>query len=187
VEANPAWFKRLTLAGRHAASYTTPDAFSQLYERTHRSVYRYVYGLVGSAHDAEDVTAATYLKAWNARERFAGDEDAALGWMCTIARRLAIDAARRRQTRPGDVELTESMIAAPDASPEEQAALLDQTRRLWTLVQALPDDAREMITLRYLLGWRVNRIAEHLGIKENTVSVTLKRLLAQLRTALNEE
>lgn len=187
MEANPAWFRRRILTGQPKTSYSTPEAFSQLYEKTHRSVYRYIYGFVGSADEAEDITAAAYLKAWDARQRFTGDDEAALGWLCTIARRLAIDASRRRQTQPVPSELTESMIAASDASPEETLVLLNQTNHLWTLVQALPDDAREMLTLRYLLGWRVSRIAEHLGMKENTVSVTLKRILAQLRAAYNEE
>jgi DNA-directed RNA polymerase specialized sigma24 family protein len=34
--------------------------------------------------------------------------------------------------------------------------------------------------LRYVLDWRVNQIAAHLGISENNVSVTIHRLLTTL-------
>ena len=44
---------------------------------------------------------------------------------------------------------------------EEQAVLL-------ATLQTLADDEREMIILRYILSWRVNQIAEHFGLKENT-------------------
>jgi RNA polymerase sigma-70 factor, ECF subfamily len=174
--------------GLRRGTLTTEKAFSHLYETTHRSVYRYLYGLVGGAvQDAEDLTAETFLKAWNAREQFEGDDDAALGWLLTIAKRLVIDAARRQQSRPVSVDIAEDILSAPDATPEEQAIFTEQSQQLWALVQSLPDDKREMVILRYLLGWRVNRIAAHLNLPENTVSVSLKRIITQLRDTLNME
>ena len=50
----------------------------------------------------------------------------------------------------------------------------------------LPDEQREIIILRYLLGWRVNDIASHLGASENKISVTLHRTLSKLREKWTE-
>jgi DNA-directed RNA polymerase specialized sigma24 family protein len=44
-----------------------------------------------------------------------------------------------------------------------------------------------MVVLRYVLDWRVKRVAQHMGLAENTVSVTLRRALARLRQAWPEE
>ncbi len=52
---------------------------------------------------------------------------------------------------------------------------------LWSLLHTLSDDEREIVVLRYLLGWRVKQIAHRLAHKPNTISVRLKRALAKLR------
>jgi RNA polymerase sigma factor (sigma-70 family) len=50
----------------------------------------------------------------------------------------------------------------------------------------LSDTHKEMIVLRYILGWRVKEIADHLEMKENNVSVTIRRILKRLQEAWSE-
>jgi DNA-directed RNA polymerase specialized sigma24 family protein len=45
----------------------------------------------------------------------------------------------------------------------------------------LPAEHREMIVLRYILGWQIKEVATHLGLLENTVSVTLRRIFQRIR------
>ena len=169
-------------ARTQSAPYETQAAFQVLYAETHLAVFRYIYGLNnGSVQDAEDLAAETFTRAWKARHRFTGDSRAAFGWLLTIARNLVIDAHRKHKRRKTDTGIEQIVIVAPDASPEEQAILSEQCKILWQLLQELPDERREMLVLRYMLGWRVNQIARHFGIAENTVSVTIRRLLRQLR------
>lgn len=158
------------------------EAFSALYDRAHLTVFRYVYGLCGGPpQEVEDLTAETFLRAWQARERFTGAEDAAVGWLLRIARNLVIDHHRRGRARHEDQDAAPEMLAAPDATPEEQAQQREQWRTLWRLMYTLPPEQREMLVLRYLLGWRVRAIARYLHVPENTVSVTLRRVLLRLR------
>jgi RNA polymerase sigma-70 factor (ECF subfamily) len=160
----------------------TPASFSAFYERTHLPVFRYLYGLTdGPQEDVEDLTVEAFLRAWRARRTFQGDADAALGWLMKIARRLVIDDYRRRKARPvtqGDIPIE---FPAANPQPEEFAETEEEQHLLWSLVRALPDEPREMLVLRYLLGWRVNQIAEYLEIPENTVSVNIHRSLERLR------
>ncbi len=158
------------------------DTFRRLYERAHVIVYRYIYGSTGGpAQAAEDLTAETFVKAWKARQRFSGDEDAAVGWLIQIARNLVIDSYRRKKIRSGDDDPEEIQISAPEAGPEERLLVQEQVRILQGLLQNLNQEQREMIVLRYMLDWPVNRIAGHLGMLENTVSVNLRRILQRLR------
>lgn len=171
------------LFARHPP-YQTAEAFSALFEKTHVIVFRYLYGWTGgNRDDAEDFTAETYLRAWRARGRFTGNDEAALGWLLQIARRVAIDQYRRRSVRPVEAALEDEglPIGATEHNPETHVIAEEKTRTLLTLLAQLPDDHREMVVLRYLLGWRVNQIGAHLGIAENTVSVTLKRALARMQ------
>jgi len=160
----------------------TADEFSLLYNRQHLAIYRFIYGLLGtSSAEAEDLTAETFERAWQARRRFRGNESAAVGWLFTIARRLVIDTYRRQRIRrPSDEIEIENLLDA-NGTPEEQAFTRQQQQTLWTLLQSLPIEHREMIVLRYMLDWRVMDIARQLKMTENNVSVTLRRILARLR------
>lgn len=174
-------FKLFKLKGE-CVPLSTPASFSDFYERTHLPVFRYLYGLTGGPEeDVEDLTAEAFTRAWRARRNFQGDADAALGWLMKIARHLVIDDHRRRKARPvteGDIP-DELPLAEPQ--PEEAALAGEDQQRLWMLLRALPDEPREILALRYLLGWRVNQIAEYLEIPENTVSVIIHRALERLR------
>ena len=155
-----------------------PSAFRNLYERNRLPVFRYVYGLTGGPQEeAEDLTAETFLRAWKARHDFQGDEDRATGWLIRIAKRLVIDRYRRtsqeRRSPPDD--------PPEDPTPEQTAVLDEQMNFLFRLVTELSEEPREILVLRYLLGWRVNEIAGHMGITENSVSVTIHRTLSKLR------
>ena len=48
-------------------------------------------------------------------------------------------------------------------------------------MENLSDQNREILVLRYLLGWKVKDIGNHLELKENTVSVYIRRSLSQIR------
>ena len=168
--------------GRAAAPYDSKAAFSQLYDETHRSLYRYVYGLSGSTtQDAEDITAQTYLKAWDHRKQFSGTPEQVKGWLFTIAKRIVIDRYRKQQIRPQSVHIDEAFLVSSDASPEEKAVIAEQIQTLWILLQDLSTENREMIVLRYMVGWPVKDIAAHMDMNPNTVSVRLSRVLEQLK------
>ncbi|MEZ4518572.1 MAG: sigma-70 family RNA polymerase sigma factor [Chloroflexota bacterium] len=162
--------------------YADPAAFARLYEETHPIVARYILGLSGRPlAEIEDLTAITYERAWKARKRFQGEADAALGWLLTIARRLIIDAYRQQQRHGETVTLEHIVLADREAGPEQQIIGHEQQQRLWQLLADLPEEQREMLVLRYMVGWQVKEIAAYMGLRPNTVSVTIQRLLARLR------
>lgn len=181
--------RRLKRVGMSAGLSPVQDAadFALLYDRAHVRVYRYVYGLLGgSVQDAEDLTAETFMRAWKTRDRFRGNGDAAIGWLLKIARHLVIDAYRRRTVRGTQVSLEATVLPAEHGEPEDGLLAGEQARQLWRALERLPTEQREMLVLRFMLGWRVNRLAEHLGLAENTVSVTIRRALARLRREWTE-
>ncbi len=158
------------------------DVFTRFYEETYLLVFRYVYGLCGGPlQEAEDLTAETYVRAWKTRQRFAGNEQAALGWLLHIARNLAIDLSRRRKVRNTDEDIPVDLLADSNFSPEMDVITREQIGILWHLLGTLPDNVREMLVLRYMLGWQVKQVAAHLRLSENNVSVTIHRALKSLQ------
>lgn len=179
-------FNRL---GHSTAPYASADAFRQLYEMSHRSIFRFIYALSnGVLEDAEDLTAETYERAWKARKSFRGDEDAAMGWLVTIARNLVIDRQRqqRRILPPHSLDVIADELSS-SADVEQQVLRSEQQAMILTALQTLPVQDREILLLRYLLGWRVKQIAEHNGLLENTISVKIRRALVGVRQQLSQE
>lgn len=168
----------MNLFRQRNSSISSPAIFRALYELNRLPVFRYIYALTGGSQaDAEDLTAETFLRAWKARHQFNGEMDVAIGWLIGIAKRLVVDDYRRtvRATRNLSTELDS------ETTPEQSAIHEEQQKFLLRLVADLPDDQREIVILRYWLGWRVNDIARHLGASENKISVSLHRTLSKLR------
>lgn len=139
--------------------------------------------------EVEDLTAETFSRAWKTRERFGGDEMAALGWLLKIARNLMIDAYRRKCANPPPFELEMDDLDFRDENtgPEEKLIHKERLQMLLTTMQCMPPERRELLVLRYVLGWQVKQIAAQLGMLENTVSVYLRRALQDLREQWPEE
>lgn len=164
------------------AAFPNADAFTRLYEETYLIVFRYVFGLSGGPlQEVEDLTAETYTRAWKTRRHFNGDEGAALNWLLRIARNLAIDLSRRRKVRNIEEGVLVEYLADPDLAPELEVITREQIVILWGMLDTLADDVREMLVLRYLLGWRVKQVADYLEVNENNVSVTIRRALKSLQ------
>jgi RNA polymerase sigma-70 factor, ECF subfamily len=173
----------MNLFHQQHSSIASPASFRALYELNRLPVFRYVYALTsGSQDDAEDLTAETFLRAWKARYQFQGEIDSAISWLIGIAKRLVIDdyrrMARANRNSPTDVN--------SESTPEQTAIQQEQQKLLFRLLADLPDEQREILILRYLLGWRVNDIAQHIGASENKVSVSLHRILSKLREKWTE-
>jgi RNA polymerase sigma-70 factor (ECF subfamily) len=158
------------------------DAFTRLYEQTYLRIFRYIFGLSGGPlQEVEDLTAETYARAWRTRRRFNGNEQAALGWLLRIARNLSIDLSRRRKVRDVDENIAVEFLVDPNGVPEIDVITREQITILWRLLGMLSEDVREMLVLRYILGWQVKEISNYLGINENNVSVTIGRTLKSLQ------
>ena len=176
------WFSK-----EDESSLANVEAFTRLYEETHIRVFRYIYGLSGGpAQEAEDLTAETYTRAWKTRQTFHGNQKAALGWLLHIARNLAIDLSRRRKVREVEEDVDVELLLDPKLSPEVDVIEWEQIKQLWQMLNTLSEETREMLVLRYMLGWQVKQIAEHLEMSENNVSVAMRRAIKGLQRDWSE-
>jgi RNA polymerase sigma-70 factor (ECF subfamily) len=170
------------LTKENEGAFSNAEAFTRLYERTSLRVFRYIYGMSGGPlQEAEDLTAETYERAWKTRQHFTGDEQAALNWLLRIARNLTIDLSRRRKVREVDESFQIDRLVDLNILPEINLITREQIETLWHLLGTLSEDVREMIVLRYMLGWQVKQIAHYLQVDENNVSVKIRRALKSLQ------
>ncbi|MFZ5635712.1 MAG: RNA polymerase sigma factor [Pseudomonadota bacterium] len=125
--------------------------------------------------DADDLTQEVFETALR---RLADLREPAAfpGWIVSIARRAAVDAARRR------VPLTGVEIDAP-AEDADHAERLDAERAL-TAIRRLPEAYRETLMLRLVEGLSGPEIADRTGLTAGSVRVNLHRGMSLLREAL---
>ena len=141
-------------------------------------VYNFFRYRVGAGPEAEDLTSATFERAWRARGRSRAEVAGVAPWLFTIARHVAIDYYRRR--RPHVALEAAAELAAP-GSAEDEATRRSDGEHLLRLLAGLPDRARELLALKYGAGLTNRAIARVLGLGESNVGTILHRAIADLR------
>jgi len=171
----------LAEAERESRGVSSDEAadFVLAYERHRAPVFRYLRARSPTDEDAADLTAATFERAWAARRSFRGSPDQYPAWLFAIARRLAIDAGRRRRPeRPHD-EVPET--ADPAAGPADVAQRHEEDRVLLARLARLPDVQRDALLLRYAGGLTAGQIGEVIGKRQEATQKLISRALASLK------
>jgi RNA polymerase sigma-70 factor (ECF subfamily) len=75
-------------------------------------------------------------------------------------------------------------LAADQTSPSQAAVRNEELLRLADALAALPEPMREVVVLKHLRGWPLQRIAEHIGRTVPAVASLLRRGLEELRGRL---
>jgi len=169
-----------------AAQAGDADAFTAIVQLHQRRVYALVYGLTRVHEDADDLAQETFVRAWQALDRFRVGEPL-YPWLARIARNLAYSLFRRRKRRPeSSIEpLVEAGLQwGVDDDPAEHAAHEETQEKLNAAFAELSEDHREVLELRVLKGLSYDEIAKTLGVPAGTVMSRLSRARTELRTRL---
>lgn len=164
------------------------EAFACLVERHQKMVYNLALGQTGNHHDAEEITQAAFLKAWQGLPKFQG-RAAFSSWLYRLTFNAATDFLRKKSRRPRDLSLEDpglSPLPHPGPSPEDRSALREDRQVLWQSLEALPPPLREILLLREVEGLSYQELALALDLEEGTVRSRLFRARKSLRKLLLE-
>jgi RNA polymerase sigma-70 factor (ECF subfamily) len=145
------------------------EAFGQLYDHYHGSVYRFVFYRTRSQTLAEDLTSETFLRALRNMSGFRWQGKDFGAWLMTIARNLCTDHFKASRTR---LELTtEDMGAHDDATEGPENAVLAGLANdvLLDGLKQLSDEQRDCLIMRFLQGLSIAETAAVLGRSEGAV------------------
>jgi RNA polymerase sigma-70 factor, ECF subfamily len=158
------------------------DAIRFLYLRYKDNVYGYVLSIVREQFEAEDVTQQVFMKLIAVIGKYESRSVPFTSWLMRVARNVAVDHLRRRRSIPVD-EVYETNTVADDGGRERGWGLRDA-------LEALPEDQREVVVLRHLVGLSPTEIAERLDRTEASIHglhhrarLTLRRELANAECA----
>ena len=161
------------------AAQTDSEVFAQLYDRYVQRLYHYCYHRTNNVHEAEDLTAQTFLAALEALPNYRRDGYFA-AWLFTIARNKAVDYYRRTP----DVPLDESMAPPFQSDLAGEAETSQQKGILLRAIRSLKEDEQELIRLRYVAELSFAEIAKALHKSEGATKKMLYRLLAHLKSQM---
>jgi RNA polymerase sigma-70 factor (ECF subfamily) len=129
----------------------------------------------------EDLTAATFEKAWRGRSRFRRDLSAFSTWLFTIARNVATDHFRRKDR---EVPLEVAGERADPASLEETVQQQQDFAQLVYVLSKFSARERELVAFKYGAGLTNREIARLTRLSESNVGTILNRTVEKLRTQM---
>jgi RNA polymerase sigma-70 factor (ECF subfamily) len=159
--------------------------------RHRRELHVHCYRMLGNFEEAEDLVQETYLRAWRARDSFAGGEGLR-AWLYKIATNACLDALRARSRRPvtsyADLPFLQPYpdrlldeIAPSEEEPEAVVVGRETIALAYVaMIQLLPARQRAVLILRDVLEWSAQETAAMLDMSVAAANSALQRARATL-------
>jgi RNA polymerase sigma-70 factor (ECF subfamily) len=170
--------ERIVLRAVSQAKAGDHDALRFLYLRYADNVYGYVRSIVRDDYEAEDVTQHVFAKLIVVIGKYEQRAVPFSAWILRLAHNSAIDHMRKRRAIPAA-----EVYGADERMPEGNE---DRSRELRSALADLPEEQRDVIVLRHLVGLSPSEIAGRMGKTEPSVHGLHHRGRAALRSALVE-
>jgi RNA polymerase sigma-70 factor (ECF subfamily) len=143
------------------ASRGSTDALRFLYTRYADTIYSYALSLVRDEHEAEDITQQVFLKLMNNLHKYEPRDVPFAAWIVRVARNVAIDHLRDRRQIPCEE------VFAPSQAADD--VVHERRQDLRSALGQLPEEQRNVVVLRHLVGLSPGEIGERMGKTEASV------------------
>ena len=167
------------------------EKYEVLVKRYQGRVVNYLYRLLRSLDDAQDLGQDVFLRVYNALDRF-NPEYKFSTWLFRVAQNAAIDSVRKRRIKTVSMERREnaeggsSSFDFPSHDPDPYGDLRNTERgaAIGDAIDALPQEYRELIQMRHFGELSYGEIADLKGMPLGTVKNKLFRGRQMLKSQL---
>ena len=167
------------------------SCFGAVYERYFELVYGYVGRRVNDRGATEDLTSEVFRKALANLTRFKWTGAPFGAWLIRIASNLIADRAKRagREVLADEPSLNAAAVDESVNTQSQQSNLeeVERRARLFRLVDALPDDQRRVVAMRFAEEKSISEIAAELNRSEGAIKQLQFRALQTLRKRFTTE
>lgn len=159
-------------------------AATELFERHHAQLCRYLARLTGDADLAADIAQEAFVRFLEHEP----DEASAAPWLFRVATNLARDAARTQSRRRTLVMKGRAMLAHADPPPAPDSGVHRSfaRQRVTQAFEALSEKERTALLMREE-GYAHREIAEALGTTTGTIGTLMARALRKAAARLATE
>ncbi len=162
------------------------SALAALYDESSSLTYSIAMRLLADSADAEEVTLDVYTQIWRTAATYQQSRGSVASWLVTLARSRAIDRLRSRASR---VQREQPILEFADfeagaASPEQEIAFSQRSRRVRAAMATLPPEQSEALQLAFFADLSHSELAERLGQPLGTVKSRIRSGMMKLRMEL---
>ncbi|HQS05361.1 MAG: RNA polymerase subunit sigma-24 [Sphingobacteriales bacterium 17-39-43] len=167
-------------------------AYAELMQRYKDSIYFMALKMVNHKDDAMDLTVETFGKAFENIEKYKPDF-AFSTWLFRIATNNCIDFIRKKRLNvvslqslsDEDKDEKQLQIASDALNPEQTSIKKQESEKLKSIVEQLPQRYRTLIILRYYDEQSYEEIAQQLDLPLGTVKAQLFRARDLMSNIMN--
>ena len=162
-----------------------------LVERHKLKIFNFIYSKVFDRDIAEDIFQDTFIKVIRTLKRGVYQEEGKfLPWVMRISHNLVIDHFRKSNRIPifeskDDFDIFQII---GDDVPNVESSMIDKqvVEDLQKLITELPDDQREVLTMRLYKDMSFREIAESTGVSINTALGRMRYAVINIRKLIAE-
>ena len=167
------------------------NALSLLVERHRAKTYRFIYTKVQDAELASDIVQDTFLKVIKTLDKGGyRDEGKFISWVMRIAHNLVIDHFRRLKKMPMTYEKSDYSVFSflSDSSKTKEETMIQEhiESNLHHIINCLPADQLEVVSLRIFKELSFKEISEQTGVSINTALGRMRYALINIRKIASE-
>jgi len=164
------------------------EALAGLIEQYQARLYRYLLRLVHEPATAEDLFQQTWIRVAEKITNY-DPKRSFDNWLFTVARNLAFDHMRRYRPESLDEPMPSGesrleLLASDSPGAMEEMLGAERAALVGAAMETLPLIFREVLSLRFEEGMKLEEIAGILQIPLSTVKSRLRRALEDLRNIL---
>ena len=157
------------------------NAFGQLIEAYQGPVYNLAYRMLGNSGEAEEAAQEAFIRAYTRLDSYDPTHKFST-WLLSITSNYCIDQIRKR--RAVFLSIDEPLPPHPalhsdnNKGPEAQYLAQEREQMVQSLMNALPDEYRQAVVLRYWYDMSYEEIA---NVQNTSVSAVKSRLFRARR------
>jgi len=166
-------------------------ALEILIKRHKLKIYNFIYSKVFDRDTAEDIFQETFIKVIRTLKRGVYNEEGKfLPWVMRIAHNLVIDFFRKNNRIPTFDNSDEFDIfqLIGDGNPTAEKVMIEEqvVEDLQNLIVKLPEDQKDVLTMRLYKDMSFKEIAESTGVSINTALGRMRYAIINLRKLIEE-
>ena len=151
--------------------------FSILYDRYFKKVYYQVISYVKDEEEAQDVSQDIFVKLYDRLSKFQGKSSFST-WIFSFSRNAVLDHLRNKG-KLQESKIDESALEnIPEVEDDELLAL--RSDRLAHILDQIHPDDKAILIMMYAHEWKMDEIAEHMGMGLSAIKMRIKRAKAKV-------
>jgi len=166
------------------AAKSDPKKFGEIYDCFSRDIYRYMLSRTGSVDTADDLTAQTFLSAFEGLVHYR-ERGKFKSWLFTIASNKCASYFRE-VTKNSRLENTLTRNSSHQSNPNQLKRVIrnNRIRKLVEIIEELPESDQELLRLRFVAELSYPEIAEVIGKTSDAVRKAIYRLQDLLKVRM---